>query len=189
MFSLISLPPLWDDIRHRTGGQRRVRRNCNWFQRTHVGRSAFTQHYKLARKEKATVANRHLDLIWSIVPTARSCPSSEECISRALHYPYGAPASAWRLLWTAALIAQAQNVPQSNPGYDDALQLRTLIKGGIVVPNWLDDHRFWFEDLQSQARPSSLTPSAILRLPTSDLDRAGWLPPPHRALSLQTERR
>src|SRR5260370_18913452 len=52
-----------------------------------------------------------------------------------------------RLLSAAALVAQVQNAPQFSSAYNDALQLRTLIKGGSVVPNWLDDHGFWFEDL------------------------------------------
>lgn len=51
------------------------------------------------------------------------------------------------LLSAATLVAQVQNARQSNLGYNDALQLRTLVKGGSVVPNWLDDQRFWFEDV------------------------------------------
>src|SRR6266446_585680 len=51
------------------------------------------------------------------------------------------------VLSAAALMAQIQNAPPSDSAYNDALQLRTLVKGGSVVPNWLDDHRFWFEDV------------------------------------------
>ena len=50
------------------------------------------------------------------------------------------------LLSAATLVAQVQNARQSSPAFNDALQLRTLVKGGSVVPNWLDDQRFWFED-------------------------------------------
>ena len=51
------------------------------------------------------------------------------------------------VLSAAILMAQVQNAPPFNAAYNDASQLRTLVKGGSVVPNWLDDHRFWFEDV------------------------------------------
>src|SRR3954470_24891494 len=55
------------------------------------------------------------------------------------------------ILSATTLCAQEPTAPVRttlpfNAAYDDALQLRTLVKGGTVVPNWLDDHRFWFED-------------------------------------------
>jgi hypothetical protein len=74
------------------------------------------------------------------------------------------------LLSAAALVAQAQNAPQINQAYYDALQLRTLIKGGSVVPNWLDDHRFWFEDVAVAG------PNTFIVDPTANT-KAPYMPP------------
>jgi dipeptidyl aminopeptidase/acylaminoacyl peptidase len=52
---------------------------------------------------------------------------------------------AWFLL-AATLLAQLPTGPPFNAAYNDALHLRSVVKGGTVVPNWLDDHRFYFED-------------------------------------------
>jgi dipeptidyl aminopeptidase/acylaminoacyl peptidase len=57
------------------------------------------------------------------------------------------------VLSAAVVLAQVPTTSPFSQAYGDALQLRTLVKGGSVVPNWLDDHRFWFEDV-TVARPN-----------------------------------
>jgi hypothetical protein len=69
------------------------------------------------------------------------------------------------LLWTATVVGQAQNAPPLNDAYDDALQLRTLIKDGSVVPNWQDDHRFWFEDVTVAGAAFIVDPVANTKAP------------------------
>ena len=71
-------------------------------------------------------------------------------------------------------MAQVQNAPQFNPAYNDALQLRTLVKGGSVVPNWLDDHRFCFEDV-TVAGPNAfiVDPAAT----AAKMEECQWLKP------------